>query len=208
MENILFSYFVKYSVKPHGLSVTLCLSGCHSSPVPGPCHGRCPRPPSPSSSEEDPLGTQEADHENLLETRDRGGNSLFLTLQLTQQCVNEQESHTPLLRGKIKQSTSKGPAPGLGGNASWQTQEKAQAAGWLPSHGDLERQRESRREKQFHLWNYTPLFSFILISTFKESKKKKRRNIASVRVMETFLLQSPFKVNLDVQRCIWFLLCG
>lgn len=72
----------------------------------------------PSSSEEDPLGTQEADHENLLETRDRGGNSLFLTLQLTQQCVNEQESHTPLLRGKIKQSTSKGPAPGLGGNAS------------------------------------------------------------------------------------------
>lgn len=28
--------------------------------------------------------------------------------------------------------------------------------------------RESWGEKQFHLWNYTPLFSFILISTFKE----------------------------------------
>lgn len=76
----------------------------------------------------------------------------------------------------------------------------------LPFTGDLETLRESWREKQFHLWNYTPLFSFILISTFKESKKKKQQNIASIRVMETFVLQSRYKVNLDVQRCIWFLL--
>lgn len=73
---------------------------------------------------------------------------------------------------------------------------------------DLEILWERWREKQFHLWNYTPLFSFILISTFKEPKKKRGRNIASIRVIETVLLQSQFKVNLDVQRCIWFLLWG
>lgn len=50
--------------------------------------------------------------------------------------------------------------------------------------------RESWREKQLHFWNYTPLFSFILISTFKESKKG--QNNAFITVTETLVLQSQF----------------